>query len=65
MGIRNDSEVRKHRKYEKNMYIKWEKYLKKTGMESFLTRSGGASLSLMTAPPIREQQGAYYAELPW
>ena len=62
MGIKNESELRKHREHEKSMYIKWEKYLKKKGMESFLTRSGAASLSLMAAPA--QEQGAY-AELPW
>ena len=29
MGIKNESELRKHREHEKSMYIKWEKYLKK------------------------------------
>lgn len=62
MGIRKEGELRKHREYEKNLYIKWEKYLKKMGMDSCMKKSGAASLTLMTAPA--PEQGAY-TELPW
>ena len=62
MGIKNDGELRKHREFEKSVYIKWEKYLKKVGLESFLSRTGAASLSLMVVPT---QEKSVYAELPW